>query len=149
MDPVKSQLCLDAALGPHPVPDELPASADYLAVVKFFLTGHPDPFQQPFGQQVRQLPAVPPVSLDPVAILFWNQTRGSNYTGNAMLYQMVMKPEPKISGFIDRLQLMASIASQDALQCFPGPWDAGAEQLQVHRPNGYVPPVFMQVDPDK
>jgi hypothetical protein len=38
-----------------------------------------------------------------------------------------MKPEPKISGFIDRLQLIASIASQEALQSFPVPWDAGAE----------------------
>jgi hypothetical protein len=89
----------------------LPAPADDLAVVKFLLTGHPDPFQQPFGQQVRQFPAVPPVSLDPVAILLGNKTWRSNYAGDAMIHQAVMKPESKISGFIDRLQGMAGIAS--------------------------------------
>jgi len=62
-----------------------------------------------------------------------------------MSHQAVMKPEAKISGFIDRLHLMSSIASQDALQSLPGPWNAGAGKLQVHRSNGYVPPVFMQV----
>ena len=66
-----------------------------------------------------------------------------------MSHQAVMKPEAKISGFVDRLQLMSSIASQDALQSLPGPWNAGAEQLYVESPDGYVPSVFMQVDPDK
>jgi hypothetical protein len=65
-----------------------------------------------------------------------------------MLHQAVMKPEPKISGFMNH-HLVASISSQYALQSFPGPWNAGAEQLQLHSPNGYVPPNFMQVDPDK
>src|SRR5271157_3411276 len=149
MNPVKSQFCFDAALGPHPVSDELPASADDLAVVKFFLTGHPHPLQHPLGQQMRQLTAVTPIGLDPVAVFLGHQTRGSNQAGDAMGHQAVMKPEPKISGFIDRLYLVASISSQYALQSFPGPWDAGAEQFQVQRPNGYVPPDFMQVDSDK
>jgi len=60
-----------------------------------------------------------------------------------------MKPEAKISGFIDRLQLMSSIPSQDTLQSSPGPWNAGAKQLYLESPDGYVPPVLMQVDPDK
>ena len=60
-----------------------------------------------------------------------------------------MKPETKIFGFIDRLQLMASISSQDALQSLPGPGNAGAEHLYIKRPDGYVPPVLMQVNPDK
>jgi hypothetical protein len=66
-----------------------------------------------------------------------------------MLNQAVMKPEPKISGFIDRLQLMSSVSSQYTLERLPVPWNAGAKQLQVHRPNGYVPPDFMQVNSDK
>jgi hypothetical protein len=66
-----------------------------------------------------------------------------------MSHQAVMKPETKISGFIDRLQAMANISSQYALQSFPGPWNAGAEHLYVESPDGYVPPVLMQVDPDK
>jgi hypothetical protein len=66
-----------------------------------------------------------------------------------MLHQAVMKPEAKISGFIDRLQSMSRVSSQDSLERFPVPWDAGAEQLQVHRTTGYMPPVFMQVYPDK
>src|SRR5512135_3163245 len=98
---------------------------------------------------MRQLTAVPPIGLDPVAVFLRNQTWGSNQAGDAMRHQAVMKPEPKISGFIDRLHLVASISSQYALQCFPVPWNAGAEQLQLHCPNGYVPPNFMQVDPDK
>jgi len=52
-----------------------------------------------------------PIGLDPVAVLLGNQTRRSNYARDAMLHQAVMKPEPKISGFIDRLQWMAGIAS--------------------------------------
>jgi hypothetical protein len=149
MNPIKTQLRLDAALRPHPVSDELPAPADDLAVVKFLLTGHPHPLQHPFGQQMRQLPAVTPVGLDPVAVLLRNQTRRSNYAWDAMCHQAVMKPEPKISGFIDRLQLMASISSQYALQCFPVPWNTGAEHFYVEGLDGYVPPNFMQVDPDK
>jgi len=66
-----------------------------------------------------------------------------------MGYQAVMKPEAKISGFIDRLQAMFRIASQDTLQSFPGPWNTGAEQLYVNSPDGYMPPVLMQVDADK
>ena len=45
MNPIKSQFCLDAALGPHPVTDELPASADDLAVVKLLFAGHPNALQ--------------------------------------------------------------------------------------------------------
>jgi hypothetical protein len=148
-NPEKTQLCLDSALGPHPVPDELPAPTDDLAVVKFLLTGHPYPLQHPLGQQMGQFTAVPPIGLDPVAVLLGNQTRRSNYARDAMLHQAVMKPEPKISGFIDRLQLMPSVSSQYTLERLPVPWNAGAEQLQVHCPNGYVPPDFMQVDSDK
>lgn len=50
-----------------------------------------------------------------------------------------MKPESKISGFIGRHLIMASISGQDT----------AAEQLYVKSPDGYVPPVLMQVDPDK
>jgi hypothetical protein len=49
-------------------------------------------------------------------------------------HQAVMKPEPKISGFIDRLHGMAGIMSQYSLQSFPGPWNAGAAQLYVKGP---------------
>ncbi len=98
---------------------------------------------------MRQLTAVPPVSLDPVAVLLGYQTGRSNQTGDTMSHQAVMKPEPKISGFIDRLQLMARIASQDELQSFPGPWNAGTEQLYVNSPDRYVPPLFVQINPDK
>ena len=59
-----------------------------------------------------------------------------------------MKPDSKISGFIDRLLTMANISDQNAVQNFPIPWNAGAEQLYVTSPNSYVPPVLMQVDPD-
>ena len=34
-------------------------------------------------------------------------------------------------------------------EIFPGPRDAGAEQLKVDRANGNMPPVLMRVDPDK
>jgi len=59
-----------------------------------------------------------------------------------------MKPESKISGFIDRLQGMAGIASQDSVQSFPGPWNAGAEQLYVEGPDGYVPPLLVEINAD-
>ena len=85
----------------------------------------------------------------PVSVLLRDQTRRSNQAGDAMSHQAVMEPETKISGFIDRLQLTASISSQYPLQSFPSPWNAGAEQLYVKSPDGYVLPVFMQVDPDK
>jgi len=98
---------------------------------------------------MRQLAAVTPVGLDPVAVFLGDQTRRGDQTGNALFHQAVMKPEPKISGFIDRLHLIASISSQNALQGFPGSWDAGAEQLYVKSPDGYMPPVLMQVDADK
>jgi hypothetical protein len=64
---------------------------------------------------MRQLTAVPPIGLDPVAVLLGKQTRRSNQARDAMLHQAVMKPEPKISGFIDRLQLMSSVSSQYTL----------------------------------
>jgi hypothetical protein len=35
--------------------------------------------------------------------------------GQLDAHQVVMKPEPKISGFIDRLELMANISSQYTL----------------------------------
>jgi hypothetical protein len=111
MHAIKSQLCLDPTLGPHSVPDELPAPTDDLAVVKLLLTRHPHPLQQPLGQQMRQLTAVPPIGFDPVAVLLGNQTRRSNQAGDSMIHQAVMKPEPKISGFIDRLQGMAGITN--------------------------------------
>jgi hypothetical protein len=66
-----------------------------------------------------------------------------------MRHQAVMKPEPKISGFIDRLQLVTAVARQYSLQRFPGPWDAAAENLDVEGPDGHVPPMLMQVDADK
>jgi hypothetical protein len=98
---------------------------------------------------MRQFAAVPPVGFDPVAVLSGNQTWRGNQTGDAMSHQAVMKPEPKISGFIDRLKLKARISSQHALQSFPVPRNAGAKQLYLKRPDGYMPPVLMQVDPDK
>jgi len=149
MNPIESQLRFNAALGPHPVSDELPTPADDLTMVTLLLTGHPNPLQQPLGLKVRQLAAVTSVGLEPVAIFLGDQTRRGDQTGNVLLNQAVMKPEPQISGFIDRLQFIASIASQRALQSFPGSWDAGTEQLHVKSPNGYMPPVLMQVDADK
>jgi len=131
------------------VSDELPAPADYLAVVQFFLTWYPHALQHPLGQQIRQLTTVPPISLNPIAILLGNKTWRSNYAGDAMFHQAVMKPEPKISGFIDRLELMASISSQYTLQGFPGPGNAGAENLCVQGPDGYVPPLLVKINPDK
>jgi hypothetical protein len=110
-NPEKAQLCLDATLGAHSVPDQLTTSTDDLPVVKFLLTGHPHPLQHPLGQQMRQLTAVPPISLDPIAVLLGNKTWRSNYTGDVMSHQAVMKPESKISGFIDRLQGMAGITN--------------------------------------
>ena len=53
VNPVKSQLRLDAALGPHPVPDQLPAATNDLTVIEFLFTGYPDPLQHPLGQQMR------------------------------------------------------------------------------------------------
>ena len=97
MDPIKSQLRLDTALGPDPVSDELPAPADDLTVVQFLLAGHPDPLQHPFGQEMGQLTAVPPVGLDPVTVLLGNQTGRRNYAWDAVCHQAVIKPEPKIS----------------------------------------------------
>ncbi len=112
MKPMKSQLRLDTALGPYPVSDELPPPANYLAMITFLLTRHPDPLQHPFGQQMGQLTAVSTVGLDPVAIFLRDQARRSNETGDPVVHQAVMKPEPKISGFVDRLQGVAVIASQ-------------------------------------
>ncbi len=66
-----------------------------------------------------------------------------------MLYQAVMKPEPKISGFIDRLPGVAVVASQYSLQSLPGPGNAGAEYLYVEGPDGYVPPQLVEINPDK
>jgi hypothetical protein len=77
---------LDATLGPQPVPDELPASVDDLAMIKFLLTGYPDPLQQPFGQKVCQPPAIPAVRLDPGAILLGDQARRRNYAFKAMRF---------------------------------------------------------------
>jgi len=94
---------------------------------------------------VRQLATVTPVGLDPVAIFLGDEAWWSHYAGNAMRHQAVMKPEPKISGFIDRLQLVTAVARQYSLQRFPGPWDAAAEHLDVEGPDGYVPPMLMQV----
>jgi hypothetical protein len=51
------------------------------------------------------------MGLDPVTALLGNKTWRSNKTRKAMCHQAVMKPELKISGFIDRLQRMAGIAS--------------------------------------
>jgi hypothetical protein len=48
----------------------------------------------------------------------WDQTRRSNQTGDAMIHPVVMKPESKLSGFIDRRQTMAGISIQDTAQCF-------------------------------
>src|SRR3974390_3381224 len=98
---------------------------------------------------MRQFTTVPPIGLDPVAVLLGHQTGRSNQTGDAMSHQAVMKPEAKISGFIDRLQLMSSISSQDALQSLPGSWDAGAEHLYIECPDGYVPSVLVDINPDK
>ena len=50
-----------------------------------------------------------------------------------------MQPESKISGFIGRHLIMASISGQNAVQSFPFPGNAGAEQLYVKSPNGCVP----------
>ena len=52
-----------------------------------------------------------PIGLDPVAVLPGNHTWRSNYTGDVMSYQAIMKPESKISGCIDRLQWMVGVAS--------------------------------------
>jgi hypothetical protein len=98
---------------------------------------------------MRQLAAVPPVGLDPVAIFLGDEAWWSHYAGYAMVHQAVMKPEPKISGFIDRLHLVASISRQYSVQGFPGSWKTAAEHLDVEGPNGYMPPVLMQVDADK
>jgi hypothetical protein len=65
---------------------------------------------------MRQLPTIPPVGLYLVAVILGNQTRRSNQTEDTMSHQEVTKPEPKISGFIDRLELMTSISSQYTLQ---------------------------------
>jgi hypothetical protein len=76
-----------------------------------------------------------PIIIDPNSNLSSGITHGGRST--------------KISGFIDRLQSMTGIAIQDTAQSFPVPWNAGAEQLYVKSPDGYVPPDLMQVDPDK
>jgi hypothetical protein len=93
--PVKSQLRLDAALGPYPIPDQLPAATDDLTVIKFLLTGHPHPLQHPFGQEMRQFTTVPSIGLDSVAVLLGNQTRGCDQAWNTVGHQAVMKPEAK------------------------------------------------------
>jgi hypothetical protein len=59
-----------------------------------------------------------------------------------MIHQGVYEAGSKISGFIDRHLIMASISGQNAVQSFPVPWNAGAEQLYVKSPDGYWPPVL-------
>jgi hypothetical protein len=65
---------------------------------------------------MRQFTAVPPIGLDLVAILLRYQTWRSDQTRNSMSHQSVMKPEAKISSFIDRLQAMFRKASQNTLR---------------------------------
>jgi primosomal replication protein N len=64
---------------------------------------------------MRQLTAVSPIGLDPVAVFLRHQTGRSDQARNTLSHQAVMKAEAKISGFIDHLQVMSSIASQNAL----------------------------------
>jgi hypothetical protein len=97
---------------------------------------------------MRQLPAIPPVSLHVVTVFLGHQTRGRHHAIDARFRQVVVQPESKISRFIHRLFLAFVIPAEELLKGFPGPRDTPGEQLHVLCPNGDMPLESMQVDPD-
>jgi hypothetical protein len=64
-----------------------------------------------------------------------------------MIYEQIVKPKTKATGFIDYLYTVPVIAVQHPLQRCPAPWDAGAEQLDIECPDGHMPFVFVKINP--
>jgi hypothetical protein len=118
-------------------------------MVQLFFARHPYTFQKSLGQKMRQLPTVPSICLYPISVFLGYQTRRSNKTLNAIIYEQVVKPKPKTTGFIDYLYTVPVIAVQHPLQRGPCSWDAGAEQLYIECPDGHMPLVFVKINPYK
>jgi hypothetical protein len=98
---------------------------------------------------MRQLPTIPSICFYPISIFLGYQARGSDKTLKAMIYEHVVKPKTKATGFIDYLYTVPVIAVQQPLQRCPASWDTGAEQLDIECPDGHMPLVFVKINPYK
>ena len=146
-NPVEEELALDLPGHVVPVADDLPAGSQKVTVFTLFRGEDVHPFQHVALEQPRELPAVPPVGLDPVARLRGDERGWNNEYFYAILHQLIGEPEAEGAGLVGHLHPAALVALKELLQRLVLPRDAAVEDLFSICPNGDLPALLVHVDP--
>lgn len=149
IDSVEPEFGFDPTLGPHAVSDQLPPSADHLSLATFLGRWHPHTFQQPFGKQVGEFPAISPVSLNVITILLRDKARRSHNALCPILDQSVVQPEAIVARLVNYLLVISGIPGQHLFQRFPVSRDTRTEKLEILRSDRHMPRFRVQTDTDK